>query len=79
MEEVIASIPEASRWKVDKEIDFENVKNQGVPIPRHIGIIAMSMARWEVCIADELELTLPERADIVQGRYARDPEMQRFA
>ena len=79
MEEVIASIPGASRWKLDKEIDFENVNDQGEPIPRHIGIIATAMIHWEGCVADELGLTQPERVDIVQGRYARDPGMQRLA
>ena len=77
MEEIIAVIPTANWWKLDKEIDFENVSEKGEMIPRHLGTIATSMIHWEGCIADELGLTEPDRIDIYQGRYALNPGMQR--
>ena len=77
MEDVIASIPTANWWKLDKEIDFENLDKQGQVIHRHLGSIAMSMIRWEDSIADELDLTEQDKIDIYQGRYALNPGMQR--
>ena len=76
VEEIIGSIPSANWWKLDKEIDRLNEQEER--IPRHLGTIASSMINWEGCIADELGLTEPEREDIVQGRYALKPEMQRL-
>lgn len=78
MKEVIASIPRANQWKLDKKIDFENLNKQGQVIPRHLGTIASSMIHWDGSIADELGLTQTDRFDIVRGRYCLDPEMQRF-
>ena len=79
MKEVTTSIPMANWWKLDKEIDFENVNELGQIIHRHLGSIAMSMTNWEGCgIAEELGLTEPDRIDIYQGRYATNPGMQRL-
>ena len=47
MEELIASIPANNRWKVDKEIDFENTDIRGRTIPQHVGRIAAEMTNWE--------------------------------
>lgn len=77
MMEVTGSIPMADSWKLNKEIDFENVNEQGQTIHRHLGSIAMSMTDWEGSIADELGLTEPDRVDIYQGRYALNPGMRR--
>lgn len=78
MKEVTACIPRAIQWKLEKEIDFENLDEQGQVIPRHLGTIASSMIHWECSIADELGLTQPDRVDIVQGRHSLNPRMQRF-
>ena len=75
--ELIVSIPESSRWKVDKEIDFENKDVQGGTIPQHLGRIAAQMINWEGTIGDSLGLTEVEREDIL-GRNSRNPELQRF-
>ena len=75
--ELIASIPANSRWKVDKEIDFENTDVRGRIIPQHLGRIAADMTDWEGTIADLLGLTTTDRNDIL-GRNSRKPELQRY-
>ena len=75
--DLIASIPESNRWKVDKEIDFENTDFRGRIIPQHLGRIAADMTDWEGEIADLLRLTRAEREDIIE-RYPRKPLFQRY-
>lgn len=77
MEELIASIPVNNRWKVDKEIDFENTDIRGRTIPQHVGRIAAEMTNWEDTIADLLGLTATDRADIME-RHPRKPSLQRY-
>ena len=77
MAELIASIPENNRGKVDKEIDFENKNDQGRPIPLHLGKIAEEMTDWEGTIADLLGLTTVDRADII-NTYPQKPKHQRY-
>ena len=77
MGELIASIPESNRWKVDKEIDFENMDARGRIIPKHLGRIASDMTDWEDEIADNVGLTRADRADIIE-RYPRKPSLQRY-
>ena len=77
VEELIASIPASNRWKVDKEIDFENTDIRGRTIPQHVGYIAAVMTNWEDTIADLLGLTATDRADIME-RYLRKPSLQRY-
>ena len=75
--ELVASIPEINRWKVDREIDYENVDIRGRTVPMHLGRIAAEMTNWEDTIADLLELTGPDTADIME-KYSRKPSLQRY-
>ena len=74
MEELIVSIPASSRWKVERDIDFENKDIQGRTIPQHLGKIAAQMIDWESEIADYLGLTHADRADIMEKK----PSLQRY-
>ena len=77
MGELIASIPESNRYKLDKEIDFENKDIKGRTKPQHLGKIAEQMINWEGDIADNLGLTFEKREDILQ-RNSRRPDLQRY-
>lgn len=70
-------IPKAIRWKLDKELDFENTNHDGQIVPRHLGAIAESMHNWEASIGDHLGLTEPERRDITEGKHKDRPDLQR--
>ena len=75
--ELVASIPESNRWKVDKEIDFENTDTRHLTVPKHLGQIAAVMTNWEDTIADLLGLTATDTADIAD-KYFRKPSLQRY-
>ena len=75
--ELIVSIPESSRWKVDREIDFENKGVLGGTIDKHLGRIAAQMIDWEGTIGDNLGLTRADKKDIMD-RYPQKPELQRY-
>lgn len=75
--EFIASVPEANRWKLDKEIDFENKDTRGRVIPQHLGRIASVMANWEI-MAPFLGLTEADVSDITE-KYIRKPALQRYS
>ena len=79
MADLIASIPASSRWKVDKDIDFENKQDiiQGGTVPLHIGRIAAQMINWEGTIGDNLGLTRVDIAN-VKEKYPQNPELQRY-
>jgi hypothetical protein len=64
LEAVLSSVPDANRWKLDREIDFEHRDDRGQLIPQHLGKIAESMTDWEGAIADHLGLSEPDRSDI---------------
>ena len=55
LDAVLSSVPDASRWKLDREIDFEHRDERGQLIPRHLGKMAESMTDWEGAIAAELQ------------------------
>ena len=74
--ELIASVPEINRWKLDKEIDFENKDIRNRLIPQHLGQIAAVMTNWEEDLAAPLGLTLADQSDIVERNY-RKPGLQR--
>lgn len=76
LEEVLSSVPSASRWKLDREIDFEYRDDRGQVIPLHLGRIAESMVDWEGVIADHLGLSEPDRSDI-RDKNPREPKLQR--
>ena len=76
LEAVLSSVPDANRWKLDREIDFEHRDERGQLIPRHIGKMAESMTDWEGAIADHLGLSEPDRSDI-RDKNPRQPELQR--
>ena len=76
LDDVVSSVPEDDRWKLDKEIDFEHKNAEGDVIPKHLGRIADSMTAWEGTIADHLDLTEPDRSDI-RERNIREPKLQR--
>lgn len=76
LDDVIDSIPETCRWKLNKEIDFEHTDATGQVIFKHIGIIASQMTDWEHLVADELGLDEQDKYDIL-GRYQRNPVLQR--
>ena len=77
MADLIASIPESNRGKVDRDIDFENTDIRGQTIQKHLGRIAAEMTDWEDAIADNLGLTAADIADIMD-RYPRKPSLQRY-
>ena len=76
LDAVLSSVPDANRWKLDREIDFEQRDERGQLIPRHLGKMAESMTDWEGAIADHLGLSEPDRSDI-RDKYHRQPELQR--
>ena len=76
LEAVLSSIPDANRWKLDREIDFEHRDERGQLIPRHLGKMAESMTDWEGVIADHLGLSEPDRSDIRDKNPTR-PNLQR--
>ena len=76
LDAVLSSVPDANRWKLDREIDFEHRDERGQLIPRHLGKMAESMTDWEGAIADHLGLSEPNRSDI-RDKNARQPELQR--
>ena len=76
--DLIASIPKVNRWKLDKEIDFENRDLRGRTVPLHLGRIAADMTDWEDSIADNLGLTATDKADIME-KFHRKPSLQRYS
>lgn len=64
-------IPDSERWKLDREIDFENLD-----VPKDLGRIADSMTEWEGSVADELGLSIPDRNDI-KDKNPLKPSLQR--
>ena len=77
LDAVLFSVPDADRWKLDREIDFEHRDERGQLIPRHLGKMAESMTDWEGAIADHLGLSEPDRSDI-RDKNPRQPELQRY-
>ena len=76
LDEIVASVPTADRWKLEKELDFEHRDDRSHVIPKHLGRIAESMTDWEGDIADHLDLSEVDRSDI-RERYIREPKLQR--
>ena len=76
LDDVVSSIPDVSRWKLDQEIDFEHRDIRGQVIPEHLGRIADSMVDWEGRIADLLGLSDVDRSDI-RAKNLNKPKMQR--
>ena len=76
LDAVLSSVPDANRWKLDREIDFEQRDERGQLIPRHLGKMAESMTDWEGAIADHLGLSEPDRSDI-RDKNPREPKLQR--
>ena len=74
--DVLSSVPDANRWKLDREIDFEHRDARDQVIPEHLGRIAESMVDWEGVIADHLGLSEPDRSDIREKNHYR-PNLQR--
>ena len=77
LDAVLSSVPDANRWKLDREIDFEHRDERGQLIPRHLGKMAESMTDWEGAIADHLGLSEPDRSDI-RDKNPREPKLQRY-
>ena len=77
LDAVLSSVPDANRWKLDREIDFEHRDERGQLIPRHLGKMAESMTDWEGAIADHLGLSDSDRSDI-RDKDPRQPELQRY-
>lgn len=76
LDELLSSVPPASRWKLDEEIDFEHRNATGQIVPRHLGKIADSMTGWEGVVADCLGLSASERKDI-RVEYPFQAQLQR--
>ena len=76
LDAVLSSVPDANRWKLDREIDFEHRDERGQLIPRHLGKIARSMTDWEGAIADHLGLSEPVRREI-RCKYPNRLELQK--
>ena len=77
MADLTASIPASNRWKLNKDIDFENTDIRGRTVQKHLGRIAAEMTDWEDAIADNLGLTASDIADIMD-RHPRKPSLQRY-
>ena len=75
LDAILFSIPDANRWKLDREIDFGDARGQ--VIPQHLGRIAASMVDWEGAIADHLGLSEADRSDI-RDKNPREPAQQRY-
>ena len=73
---MIASVPEVNLWKLDREIDFENVNIRGRMIPQHLSRIAACMSDWEN-LAIHLGLTKADQCAIV-GLHKRNQGLQRY-
>ena len=78
LSEIIASVPAAIRWKLDQEIDFENRDIRGRVIPLHLGRIADIILDWQDVVADQLDLSIIDRKDIVES-YRNNPRLQRYS
>ena len=76
LENVISSVSDANRWKLDKEIDFEYRDVRGQMIPLHLGRIADSIVEWEGVVADQLGLSGADRSHI-REKCSRKPQLQR--
>ena len=76
LENVLSSVPDTNRWRLDQEIDFEHRDAKG-QVPHHLGRIADSMTEWEGAIADNLGLSEPDRSDIKERNF-REPKLQRY-
>ena len=76
LDAVLSSVPDANRWKLDREIDFEHRDERGQLIPRHLGKMAESMTDWEGAIADHLGLSEVDKGDI-RDKNPRQLELQR--
>ena len=76
LSEIIASVPPALQWKLDKEFDFEHKNASGLAVPKHLGRIADLMTEWEGSVADCLGLTEPEKYDI-REKNPNKPSLQR--
>ena len=74
--DVLSSVPQAYRWKLDKELDFEHRGSTGV-VSKHLGRIADSMTGWEGAVADNLNLTEADRSDIKGNNHSK-PNLQRY-
>ena len=74
LDAVLSSVPDANRWKLDREIDFEHRDERGQLIPRHLGKMAESMTDWEGAIADHLGLSKPDRSEI-RDKYPWEPKL----
>ena len=75
--ELLPSVPLASHWKLDKEIDFEHRNAAGEIIPRHLGKIADSMKDWEGAVADSLGLSEADRSNI-REMHPFQAQLQRY-
>ena len=76
LDAILSSVPNANRWKLDREIDFEHRDGRGQLIRRHLGKMSESMIDWEGAIADHLGLSEPDRSDI-REKYPREPKLQK--
>ena len=77
MSTLVASIPEANRWKLDKEIDYERKGSIGGVVPYHLALIAKIMTKWEEDIAIHLGLSQSDQDDILSKNPGR-PVLQRL-
>lgn len=76
LENVILSIPESNKFKLDKEVDFENKDIRGQTVPKHLGKIAAAITSWEGAVADELGLSEADKEDI-RVKHQRNPVLRR--
>ena len=76
LSEIIGSIPESLRWKLEREIDFEHTDVRGRVVPKHLGAIASFMTDWQHTVADELGLSQVDTHDVLEKNH-RKPVLQR--
>ena len=72
MKEYVDTIPPNNRWKLDKQLDFENAGRED-----HLIEIAEEMTNWEEDLVAKLGLKQRDVNDIKRGQHRDNPRLQR--
>lgn len=77
LDDVLSTVSDVNRWKLDQEIDFENMDDRGLVIHLHLDRIADSMVEWGGVSADHLGLSSESDWRDIRERYPNKPSVQR--
>ena len=72
MKEYVDTIPLKNRWKLDKQLDFENDGRED-----HLIKIADEMTNWQEDLVAKLGLKQRDVSDITGGQHKNNPRLQR--